>query len=231
VVKRIHLASGSAAPIPNGDPDFFFESWLEHGTGGTCWPSTLALHALLVALGFDVRIGSAAMSGDPSPEVHSHGTLLVTTHEPGGDELWWVDTSMLTDEPVPLVPETPTTLDHPLRPVRVEPRRGLWQVHWFSPALGGEMPCRLLDADVTVEHCLDRYEWSRGSGNGPFNQAVFSTRTEANAVRAYAFSELVELAEHGITRTKVAPDDRNTVLHEVFGYSHAILEQLPPDET
>src|SRR5438105_15871270 len=67
LVKRIHLGSGDPAPIPNGDPTYFLVSWLEHGTGGTCWPSTLALHALLVALGFDVRIGSAAMRDALAP--------------------------------------------------------------------------------------------------------------------------------------------------------------------
>ena len=87
VVKRIHLASGDATPIPNGNPEAFFASWLEHGTGGTCWPSTLALHALLEALGFDVRIGSAAMRDDLAPDVHSHGTLLVTTHDAWGAAL------------------------------------------------------------------------------------------------------------------------------------------------
>src|SRR5262249_28191096 len=35
LVKRIHLASGSADPIPNGPADAFFAAWLRDGTGGT----------------------------------------------------------------------------------------------------------------------------------------------------------------------------------------------------
>src|SRR5205085_461984 len=132
-------------------------------------------------LGFDVRIGSAAMRDDLAPDVHSHGTLIVTTD----DGLWWVDTSMLTDAPVPLRRGAHTTLDHALRRVGVEPVGDLWRVHWTSPALAGEMPCLLLDDDVTPEHCRARYEWSRQ--NGPFNQAVFTTRNEATAVSAFAF--------------------------------------------
>ena len=45
LVKRIHLTSGSEAPIPNGPPEAFFASWLAHGTGGTCWPSAGGLRS------------------------------------------------------------------------------------------------------------------------------------------------------------------------------------------
>src|SRR5690348_778708 len=62
LVKRIHLVSGDTGPIPNVDPTTFFELWLEYGTGGTCWPSSLALGALLRALGFPARQGSCCMA-------------------------------------------------------------------------------------------------------------------------------------------------------------------------
>ncbi|HEY1739866.1 MAG TPA: arylamine N-acetyltransferase [Acidimicrobiia bacterium] len=227
LVKRIHLASGDATPIPNCDPDAFFASWLEHGTGGTCWPSTLALHALLVVLGFDVRIGSAAMRDDLAPDVHSHGTLLVTTFD-GADRLWWVDSSMLTDAPVPLRAGSATQLDHPLRPVRVEPvDGGLWRVFWTSSSTGGELPCRLLDDDVTVEHCRARYEWSREFS--PFNQSLYTTRNTADAVHTWAMGSLATLGRDGVHTTEVAATDRSAVLQATFGYSADILARVPPD--
>ncbi|HEY3832690.1 MAG TPA: hypothetical protein VGO03_10385 [Acidimicrobiia bacterium] len=238
VVKRIHLASGDTGPIPNGQPDAFFASWLEHGTGGTCWPSTLALHALLVALGFDVRIGSAAMRDDLAPGVHSHGTLLVTTHDggeggeggEGGDRLWWVDSSMLTGAPVPLRPGEPSKLDHPLRPVRVEPvDGGLWRVFWVSSGTTGELPCRLLDDNVTEEHCRARYEWSREFS--PFNQTLYATRNTPEAVHTWAMGSLVTLDRDGAHITEVAAPDRADTLQTVFGFSADVLARVPPDNS
>jgi N-hydroxyarylamine O-acetyltransferase len=225
LVKRIHLASGDPSPIPNGDPDAFFRSWLEHGAGGTCWPSTLALHALLVDLGFDVRLGSAAMRDDLDPTTHSHGTLLVTTEHPG--QLWWVDTSMLTDAPVPLVRGGPSELAHPRRPVRVEPVGELWRVHWQSTGDRGGMSCLLLDDDATEEHCRARYEWSREFS--PFNQALYTTRNRADRSDEMVRGEHVVRDAAGVHRRPVGPEERHEILRDVFGYSVAILEQTPPD--
>jgi N-hydroxyarylamine O-acetyltransferase len=223
LVKRIHIASGDPAPIPNGDPQQFFESWLEHGTGGTCWPSTLALHSLLVALGFDVRIGAAAMRDDLFPGVQSHGTLLVTT----GDDLWWVDSSMLTEEPVPLRRGEQTALDQVLRPVRVEPVGDLWRVHWFTPGNADTMGCLLLDDDVTPEHCRERYEWSRGVS--PFNMSLYTNRGREQAVDEFVGGEYVVRDPDGVHRRAVAPEERDELLRKVFGYSQAILDRTPPD--
>ena len=116
LVKRIDLVS-DVAPFRNDRPDAFFALWLGHGTGGTCWPGSRALGALLHTIGFDVRLGSAAMADDLAGPVHSHGTVLARVD----DELLWVDSSMLTDQPVRLRAHAETTLPHTVRPVRVEP--------------------------------------------------------------------------------------------------------------
>ena len=123
LVKRTHLASGSAEPIPNGPPAAFFESWLAHGTGGTCWPTSGGLHALLVALGFDARRGSAAMFDSLSGPIHTHGTTIVRVE--GVDH--WVDSSMLTDAVLPLIPGEATRHDDPLSPLWSEPVDDLWR--------------------------------------------------------------------------------------------------------
>ena len=117
VVKRIHLASGSAAPIPNGPPEAFFASYLRHGSGGTCWPSSGALYALLSTLGFDARRSSGAMRDDLSGPIHSHGTVIVRID---GSE-YWVDTSMLTRRVIPVQRGEEKTLDDPIHAARVEP--------------------------------------------------------------------------------------------------------------
>ena len=124
-------SSGSADPFPNGPPDAFLAAYLRDGTGGTCWPSSGGLHALLVALGFDARRGSAAMYDNLSGPIHTHGTVIVRID--GVD--YWVDSSMLTDRVFPFVRGEETHLDDPLHPVRVEPVDQLWRVWWPHPFL------------------------------------------------------------------------------------------------
>jgi arylamine N-acetyltransferase len=66
--KRVWFAERHG-PMPGDDPTSFFEMWLAHDTGGTCWGSSGALHALFSALGFDVRraTGTMMLNDEPIP--------------------------------------------------------------------------------------------------------------------------------------------------------------------
>ena len=223
LVKRIHLAEGSPAPIPNGPPDAFFTSWLAHGTGGTCWPGAAALHALLVTLGFDARRGSAAMRDDLSGPVHSHGTVIVRID----DDDYWTDSSMLTGRVVPLVPGEATALEDPLHRVRVEPVENRWSVWWTHPFLDEMLGCLLLDDDVTADHYLARYEASRAMS--PFNTALYAARNFEGTRVTVAFGQRFERRANGTTSSPLGPD-RDRVLVDELGYSEALVARLPPDE-
>jgi N-hydroxyarylamine O-acetyltransferase len=225
VVKRIHLASGDLTPFPNGDPSTFFDLYLRHGTGGTCWPTTLALHGLLTVLGFAARLGSASMRDDVAGRIHSHGTNLVTVD---GDELW-LDTSMLTVEPIPLARGRATTLDHPFRPVRVEPVDGLWRVHWYRQQFPEVLPCLLLDDDATVAHCQARYEASRQLS--PFNTMLTAVTWRDGHTLVVSFGTRGEQDAAGYRHAPLADrPQRDRVLVEEFGYSEEIVERLPDDD-
>lgn len=224
LVKRIDLVANTT-PFRNEGPAEFFALWLEHGCGGTCWPSSRALGALLASLGFEVRLGSAAMADDVVGRIHSHGTIIATVE---GRRVW-VDSSMLTDEPVPLVTGAETYLEHPLRPVRVEPVGELWRVHWTSGAIGGVMGCLLLDADVDVDHYTARYEWSRGMS--PFNTGVYATVNRADDVLSFAQGRRIVLNPSGLSRSRPLGDaERRRALVDDFGYSEAIVDALPADD-
>jgi len=224
LVKRIHLAGVSPDPFPNGPPGAFFAAYLRDGTGGTCWPSSGGLHALLVEVGFDARRGSAAMYDNLSGPVHSHGTVIVRID--GVD--YWVDSSMLTDRVFPLVPGAETYLDDPLHPVRVEPVDQLWRVWWPHPFLDEKIGCLLLDDDVTADHYLARYEFSRGMS--PFNTGLHATHNFESARVTIAFGRRFERTPDGTTSTKLEAGARDRVLIDEFGYSEAIVAQLPEDE-
>lgn len=223
LVKRIHLAAGSAEPFPNGPPETFFQRWLRDGTGGTCWPSSGGLHALLVTLGFDARRGSAAMYDNFSGPIHTHGTTLVRLD--GIDH--WVDSSMLTDVPLPLIPHEATRRDDPVSPVRAEPVDDLWRVWWTGAADGTNIGCLLLDDNVSAEHYLARYEWSRGQS--PFNTMLYSTYNTDDARISLRIGQRFERRAGGITSVPMG-DDRDRVLIEEFGYSDSIVAQLPADD-
>ena len=77
IQKRIWFASSQITPLPGGDPNEFFSNWLQHGTGGTCWPLNGAMYSLARALGFDARriVGSVIVEGYPRGA--NHGSVLV----------------------------------------------------------------------------------------------------------------------------------------------------------
>jgi N-hydroxyarylamine O-acetyltransferase len=222
LVKRIHLVTGSLEPFPNGTAEAFFALYRKHGTGGTCWPSSNALHALLVSLGFETRRASGAMRDDRYGPIHTHATEIVTldSHE------YWVDTSMLTHVPLPLRQGTVTQIERDHDPVRAEPVGDLWRVWWELPSNGEPIACLLLDDSVGEPHYLARYEASRELSG--FNDAIYATRVTASGKVNISKGVLYERTAAGITQRDMG-DDRTDILVEEFGYSPEIIARLPPD--
>src|SRR5258707_14482929 len=104
VLKMIHIAEGRGGLLPGSTAEDFFASWLEHGTGGTCWAGNGALHDLLAAAGFDVEHATATMLTRPEVVLPNHGSVVVTL----GAERWITDASILSGRPIRL-----TALDAP----------------------------------------------------------------------------------------------------------------------
>lgn len=225
LVKRVHLATGDPSPIPNVRSDRFFELHLRHGTGGTCWPTALALHALLSALGFEARLGSAAMWERHVGPEHNHGTVLVRLA--GSD--WLVDTSMLSEEPLRLSPTEVTERDDPVNPMRAEPVDGLWRVWWQQPSSRRMIDCVLLADGVTRAHCAARYEVSRG--RSPFNASTYVTRNvEGGKLNAGGGARHekrgTDLVVEALDRDALA-----RLLVDELGFSEEIVARQPPDES
>jgi len=77
IQKRIWFATDRKKPSTGGDPTEFFENWVRHGTGGTCWPANGGMYALARAVGFPARriAGSVIIPGYPAGA--NHGSVLV----------------------------------------------------------------------------------------------------------------------------------------------------------
>jgi hypothetical protein len=122
--KLIALRSTAPGPLPGIDPVDFLDTWLEHGVGGTCWPSCNAFYTVVVACGFDATRVTASMADLGPP---NHGTILVGLD--GRDYL--VDTSMLLNRAVPVMRDETGIDDDPLKPVEYETVDGAVRL-WFE---------------------------------------------------------------------------------------------------
>ena len=141
---------------------------------------------------------------------------------------YWVDTSMLTRRALPVHRGEEATLDDPVHAARVEPVGDLWRVWWTHNFLDEMLGCLLLDDNVTGEHYLARYEWSRGQS--PFNTALYATRSFADRRVTLAFGQRFERRADGVSSTPLEGDEGTRTLVDEFGYSEAIVEALPPDD-
>src|SRR6266545_6814601 len=75
VQKRISIVEHHDH-LAGGEPEEFFENLLVHGTGGTCWPTSAALAALLEAVGFRIRRLVAAMNYERIGIRPGHGSTV-----------------------------------------------------------------------------------------------------------------------------------------------------------
>jgi len=219
VRKMIALRTGATGPLSGADATDFLTAWLEHGTGGTCWPSSNGLYALLEALEFPVRRVAASMRDTGT---RSHGS--VKARYDGRD--WLVDSSMLTREPLPLGDALHFHRD-PLGPVEIEPAApGEEGTHvlWFdNPAAPDAwLACRLLDDPVGLEFYRHRYEIARTES--PFNGMVvarLSRPAESVVLRGPKFSR--RTAE-GFSLVSLERADVCRTLIEELGMSEAIVD-------
>ena len=217
VRKRIALAGGGSAPLPGGLPEDFLDAYLEHGTGGTCWPSSNGLHALVSACGFDVRRVSASMFDRND---HNHGSLIVRLD---GSE-WLVDSSMLTGFPIPLDRTRGGSFGDSVHPIRVEPSSPAALVHWGMSQSTGTMPCRLMQDPVDQTFYLERYEISRGYS--VFNTALYARKNFPGKLVSYVGNKRHEKTPSGVTTTELTAPQLRTALVDEMGYSPRIVEEL-----
>lgn len=218
VRKLISLRSGPDVALPGRDATDFFEAWLRHGAGGTCWPGALALTALCRSLGFDARPVAASMRDMGIP---SHGTTVVRVD---GDD-WLLDSSMLTNEPLRLSAEHPTAIDHPVFATTATPVPEGWLFGFALVYADAQLPCRTISPmAVTEGFCLERYEASREAS--PFNAHVSTRRNEGDGVVSYGGSKRFRRTADGIEEGELAGDDLRAALVEEFAMSPEIVAAL-----
>ncbi len=218
VRKLIALRSGGSGPLPGMDPDDFFDAWLTHGTGGTCWPSAAALDALLRACGFDSRLVAASMA---DTGVASHGTTVVRLE--GGD--WLVDSSMLTEVPVRLSPTEATATGHAVLPTTAEPVDEGWLMTFPQASSNSTILCRTISPDAfSHERCVERYEVSREAS--PFNADLRARRNTPEGVVTIGGSTRYQRTAGGLTEQPLDAEARRVALVADTGLSEEIIDRV-----
>lgn len=223
VRKMIHLRANAAGPLPGDNAADFFNAWVNHGTGGTCWAGNGALHAFLVSLGFSAKRGIGTMLTSPNVPPN-HGTVLVDLD--GGRYV--VDASILHGAALRLDETAVTEVVHPAWGVRCEHRDGRWHIFWRPLHSPDGIDCRIERLEATRSEFQEAHERTRPWS--PFNFEVSVRLLQNESVVGAAFGQRITIdSGGGFTHSPIGQEARNRLLIERIGMSEEIVCQLPPD--
>lgn len=221
--KLIHLRRGDAGPLPGTDAVDFFEAWLRHGTGGTCWAGHTALHALLESLGFDVIRGVGTMMVAPNIPPN-HATVFVTLD----GTRYMVDASILHGQPMPIEVED-GGVAHGAWGVRTQrDPDGKPLIRWRPIHMPDGLDCRIDAVGVSAETFVQSHEGTRGWS--PFNFSLYSRVNRGDRVQGVGMGQWIEFdAQGGAALRPLAADERVRVMVERLGISEEMARAVPED--
>jgi arylamine N-acetyltransferase len=217
LAKLIALRTTPDKPLPGMDATEFFERWLAHGVGGTCWSTGNALYELLVSLGFNARRVAGSMR---DTGYIGHGSVKVRID----DIDWLVDPSMLTDVPLPLTDEVFISGDR-VYGAESEPDAGGTHLVWADlPPNPTLIPCRLLVDPTDHVYYVERFEASRT--RSPFNNQLYIRRNRpAERLVINAKTRILKTVERTDKRD-LDRDELGDSLIEEFGISEEFVDRF-----
>jgi arylamine N-acetyltransferase len=225
VLKRIWFASSQTTPLPGGDPNEFFNNWLQHGTGGTCWPLNGGMYALASALGFEARriVGSVIVEG--YPQGANHGSVLVNLD--GINYL--VDAWMASFKVLPLISNKPSSTGHGIHDISAVPTEtGLEIITYSGFNREQPLPVRPEPEYDPVDHAFFLARYDRTKTVGFFNDAIFICRHFPESILTMGRKSKFHLAADGtLSKTEPTEAQRKMALIEEFALSEEIVEKLP----
>ncbi|MDH3686319.1 MAG: arylamine N-acetyltransferase [Myxococcales bacterium] len=223
VQKRIALVEGREGPLPGDDPADFFETWLDAGTGGTCWSGNGALCELLLALGFEAQRGIATMLVAPGVPPN-HGTVCVDLDA----ERLLVDASMLFVEPLLLEPGAVTRAGADAWGAEARQEEGATLIR-FHPLQSGPLDCRIESFGAEASEFSRCHEKTRSWS--PFNFQLSARIQREDGPIGVAFGEVAGISSaEGRWQRPFEPGERKRFLVETLGIRESTAERLPPDE-
>jgi arylamine N-acetyltransferase len=225
VQKRIWFAGPQTSPLPGSDPNEFFNNFLRHGTGGTCWPINGALYGLVHALGFQARriVGSVIVEGYPRGA--NHGSVLVDLDGIS----YLVDAWMASFKALPLIPGSATSTGEGIHDVRAVAIETGFEIICF-PGFDRVHPLSFRPEHEydPVDHAFFLARAERTKTVGFFNEVVFITRHFLDSILTIGRKSKFHVAADGtLTRTEPTEAERKKSFIEEFGLSEEIVDAIP----
>ena len=216
LAKLIALRTTPDEPLPGMDATEFFERWLAHGVGGTCWATANALCELLISLGLDARRVAGSMR---DTGYIGHGSVKVRI-----DNIdWVVDSSMLTDIPLPVTDEVFISGDRVFGS-ESEPARGGNHIIWADlPPNPTLIPCRLLVDPTDHAYYVERFEASRT--RSPFNDRLYIRRNKKGERLILNANTCILKTADGTETRDLSPFELCDSLIKEFGVSEEFVNR------
>ena len=227
IQKRIWFASDQRGPLTGGDPTEFFENWLAHGTGGTCWPINGGMYALVHALGFTARRITGSVIVEGYPPGANHGSVVVTLDRMD----YLVDAWMGSFKALPLVRGRPTSTGGGLHEIKAVPTEcGFEILSYTGWNRVKPLPFRPEPEHDPVDHAFFLARYDRTKKVGFFNDALLISRRTPDSILTIGRTNKIRVAADGsVTKTEVTEAERKAALVKELGISEEIVEALPPD--
>ena len=233
IQKRIWFAGDQTTAVTGGEPSEFFENWLAHGTGGTCFPINGAIYALLRATGFDARRIAGSMLMENYEQDANHGSVLVTL----GSVDYLVDAQLSAFKVLPLTPNQPTSTGNGIHDIRAMPIAGGFDVFWYpGPNRQEPLVFRTVPEYDPVDHDFFLAQYDRSASRemrrSPFNDVLFIRRHFRDRILIIGHKNKIIISDDNTTtKTEITDDtERKSILVDEFNISEEIANTLPPDE-
>jgi arylamine N-acetyltransferase len=225
VQKRIWFAGDRKQPVTGGDPREFFENWVRHGTGGTCWPGNGGMYALARALGFQARRMAGSVIVANYPQGGNHGSVLVTLD--GIDYVF--DHTFGAFKVAPLVPGNRASSGTGIDNIEVIPVDGGFEVFFHLGWTEDALAFRTEPEHDPVDHAFFLARYDNASRVGFFNDTLLITRRFANSIVTIGRMNKIVVSAEGLTKTELTAAQRDEVLIHELGLSPEVVSRIPPD--
>ena len=192
-------------------PDVFWNDFLEHGTGGTCYARVAAFDELLSALGFASRKGLGKVTKD-----FDHAALFVVT---GGTE-WIADVGF----PLPaLLPANGGEIDSEITPISVTSNPRAVEVRFLAGVPEGPRRLEIFRGAVSEDEFLALWR-KTFRADAKFLSAVSILRHDGPRVLTFAHGEVRVDDRHSRARIPILAG-RPRRLAELFGIDEDVLSR------
>lgn len=219
VLKRIYFGEGHSGPFPVMDPNEFIESWMKHGTSGSCWPSSEALYGVLALTGFAPERVAGQMLECNDPMDPNHGAIIVHLD---GMRLY-VDPGMAAEVALELIPGKPNRTPNDAYGIWDEGDGHVW---WRPGHSRRAIEVVMSLHNLSYDFFADRYEKTKEFSL--FNTTLYVRRNRDEGILTFGRGNVLRVDSAGeLSAQPMDEKDVPAFLVEEMGLSEEIVARVP----